>query len=120
MSKEIPYNPAPIHTDRIFCTSCGQKIREDFIFCTECGSSVRPTQQLPTVMPYQPLPRKRKYGTRVAGAILLSLGFLLLVFGVYLYFMFGGDIVAVSITLMGIGGGLMFLGLVLALIPVKR
>ena len=127
MSKEVPYNAAFNRAEHIFCSNCGHKLWEEGSFCTECGyaigydqlqSIVIPTQQYP--VPTQQYPVRKKYGTRVAGAILLSLGSSLAFFAVYLYFLSWGMLYVVPIVMGVIGGVCIVLGIVLIFTPLKK
>jgi len=120
MSNKQPYNTAHIQAEQVFCSNCGKKLREGASYCTECGSVVGYTQQLPIGMPVQPHPPRKKYGTRIAGATMLSFGFTLLITAGILFFMSWGYLDIQSVITASVGGGLMFLGMIVMLIPVKK
>jgi hypothetical protein len=134
MSKEIDQDTACSRAEHIFCSNCGQKLREEGSFCTECGYVIGydeqpvvvptqhyPTQQYPTQQyPTQQYPVRKKYGKRVAGAILLSLGSTLVFMAFYLYFLSWGLLVAATIIMGVIGGICVIFGIVLVFSPLKE
>jgi hypothetical protein len=120
MSNEIPKETVPMQTEKVFCPNCGVKLREGANFCTECGSAIEYIQQFPAAIPVQRPPPRKKFGTRLAGALIISLGFMLIITAGLVFFLTWGWAYMGSVVLASVGGGLMVLGGIVMLIPVKK
>lgn len=120
MSTEFTGKDNPSNTKFFFCSECGTRLKENANFCTECGYVVGQIQQPPAALTVQSYYPRKKYGTRVAGAVLLSIGFTLLITAGLLFLLSWGYFYMLSTIFASVGGGLMVLGGIIMLIPVKK